>query len=297
MLVDHTVLAHAGLPPEPHDLPGAWSFEPAVLLGLALLGWAYGRGVAAVWGRAGVGRGVRRWQAAAFAAGLAALFVALVSPLDALGAALFAAHMLQHMLLVLVAALLFVLGAPERAVLWALPGPARGRAGAWGRAAAIRWAWRAITKPFVVWALHAAAIWAWHIPSLYQAALRNQLVHGLEHASFLGTGLLFWWVLARPPEHGGLDRGLGVLFLFTTALQSGVLGALMTFTPTPWYPAYRASTAAWGLTPLEDQQLAGLIMWVLGGLIYALAALALLGVCLSGSELDQQRREGQRPVR
>jgi putative membrane protein len=278
-------LAHEGAPPEPHDIWEAWSWEPPVVLGLALAGWAYARGVRALWRRAGRGRGVRPWQAVAFGSGLAALFVALVSPLDALGSALFSAHMAQHLVLILVAAPLLVVGAPPVLFLWALPEATRRAVGRWYRRAwALRAAWHALSHPITVWALHAVAVWVWHLPSLYQAALSDEAVHVAEHASFLGTAILFWWVVLGQGHGRGLDRGLGVLYLFTTAMQGGILGALMTFSPVPWYPAYETTVAAWGLTPIEDQQLAGLLMWVPSGLVYTVAALALFAAWLQHAE-------------
>ena len=286
------VLAHPGAPPEPHDLWSAWSSDPSVLLGLVLIAWLYARGLGALWRRAGVGRGVRRWQAAAFAAGWAALFVALVSPLDALGAALFSAHMSQHLVLVTIAAPLLVLGLPIVPMLWALPEPSRRALGAWWR-----WAWVArgaacaLTQPLVAWTLHTVALWVWHLPSLYQAALRSELVHLAEHASFLGTALLFWWTVVHPGPRGASGYGLGVLAVFAMAMQSGILGALMTFSPTPWYPAYAATVAAWGLTPLEDQQLGGIIMWVPGGFLYLAAALALFVAWIGAVDGEAWRSE------
>ncbi len=105
-------LAHGGPPPAPADLWGAWSWEPSVLLALALAAWAYARGLRALWRSAGLGRGVRTWQAAAYAGGLLTVFVALISPLDGLSSALFSAHMVQHLLLMLVAGPALILGAP-----------------------------------------------------------------------------------------------------------------------------------------------------------------------------------------
>jgi putative membrane protein len=226
-----------------------------------------------------------------------ALFVALVSPLDALGTALFSAHMVQHMVLVLVAVPLLVLGAPQTGLLWALAEPRRRRLGAWWHCATgLRIGWRALSRPLVVWLLHAAALWLWHLPRLYQAALTSELVHLAEHASFLGTALLFWWVLLGGSPRERLNPALGVLYLFSFALQGGLLGALMTFAPAPWYPAYTTTVAAWGLTPLEDQQLAGLIMWVPAGLVYLAAALVPLGELLEGEKVEGrgEKVEGRR---
>ena len=276
-------LAHEGAPPEPHDLWHAWSWEPTVPLALAAL--AYGRGVSGLWRRAGPGRGIRRWQAGAYAAGLIVLVVALVSPLDALGSALFSAHMVQHLLLVVVVAPLLVLGRPIVPLLWALPAPGPRRLGGrWQRATAARTGWALLTWPPVAWALHAAALWVWHVPGLYQAALVDGRIHVAEHASFLGTALLFWWAVVHPGRQGAVAYGASAVAVFAMAMQGGLLGALITFAPTPWYPAYAASAAAWGLTPLDDQQLAGMIMWAPAGLVYLAATLALLAAWLRASE-------------
>jgi putative membrane protein len=291
VLVTPVGYAHVGLPLEPHDLATAWSWEPAVLLGLVLAGWGYWRGVRLLWRRAGRGRGVALWRVTAFGGGMLALVVALVSPLAALGTALLTAHMAQHMLLALVAAPLLVLGSAPTALLWALDESGRRRLGGWWRrSGALRAGWRGVSSPVVVWALHAAALWGWHLPGLYQAALADVAVHAAEHASFFGTALLFWWVVLRT-GHGRLNPGLGVLFLFTTMLQGSALGALMTFTRTVWYPAYESSAPAWGLRALDDQQLAGLIMWIPGGLVYLAAALALLAPLLVGGERTRVSRQ------
>jgi cytochrome c oxidase assembly factor CtaG len=131
----------------------------------------------------------------------------------------------------------------------------------------------------MAWTLHAVAIWLWHAPKLYQATLSSETMHTVQHVSFLGTALLFWWALL----HGvpsRLARPATVIYLFTTAVHTSLLGALLTFAPRLWYPLYDATTAPWGLTPLEDQQLAGVIMWVPAGLSYLIAALALAATWL-----------------
>ena len=227
--------AHAGAAPEPHDLWTAWSWEPAVLIGLAVAGWAYARGVRALWARAGRGRGVARWRAGCYAGGLAAVALAMVSPIDAVSAALFSVHMVQHLLLIVVAAPLIALGEPLAATLWALPVGARRAVGRWWRGArAWRAAWHALRLPLVVWTIHLGALWAWHAPRLYDAALRSPAVHALEHASFFVTALLFWWVLADRHARRRLGFGPAVLYLFTAALQCTVLGALLAVARRPW---------------------------------------------------------------
>jgi cytochrome c2 len=183
--------------------------------------------------------------------------------------------MVQHELLMAIAAPLLVLGRPLVPWVWALPAGWRRPIGRLTASTPVRTGWDGLTSPGVAWTLHAVAIWGWHLPGLFEASLRSETVHALQHASFLGTGLLFWWtVLER--RHGRLGWPGAVIALFTTAMHTGLLGALLTFSSRLWYPIYAPATAAWGLTPLEDQQLAGLIMWIPGGLPYLVAALALL---------------------
>jgi len=285
--------AHVGAAPEPHDLWTAWTLEPAVLLGLAVGGWAYSRGLRTLRARTRgrPRRGVAGWRAGCYAAGLLTLAVALVSPVDAVGGALFSVHMAQHLLLVMVAAPLLVLGEPLLVTLWALPLGARRALGRWwARARRARAAWRTLRQPLVVWALHVGTLWAWHAPRLYQGALRHPAVHALEHASFFLPALLFWWLLADRRSRRRLGVGTCVVFLFTAGLQSTVLGALITVAQRPWYTAYYDTTRAWGLTPLEDQQLAGLIMWIPASAVYLAALVALF----AGLTRERDDRRGVR---
>ena len=264
---------HEGQPLAPHDLWTAWSLEPLVVAGLVLTGYLYLRGIGALWGSAGRGHGVRRWEVALFGAGWALLLLALLSPLHRLGETLFSAHMAQHELLMAAAAPLLVLGRPIVAWLWAIPMSWRKTIGGWAAAGPVQAGWEVLSTPLVAWSLHAVAIWMWHVPVLYQKSLARDAVHSIQHLSFLGTGLLFWWALLSGRE-GRLGRPAAVLYLFTTSLHTTLLGALLAFSSTVWYPIYQSRTAPWGMTPLEDQQLAGLIMWVPAGLAYLLAALA-----------------------
>jgi putative membrane protein len=267
-------LAHEGKPHKPDDLWKTWGWEPVVILCLALSLWLYLRGVSRLWRAAAAGVGIRRWEAAAYLAGWLALFVALVSPLHPMGRVLFSAHMTQHEVLMLVAAPLLVLGRPLIPFIWALPASMRPRVGALGK---VRWFekfWRAITNPLAAWAIHAVALWIWHAPSLFQATIDNEFVHTLQHLSFLVSALLFWWAIVHSSK-GLMSYGAAVLYMFTTSVHSGLLGALITFSSSIWYPAYAETTPSWGLTPLEDQQLGGLIMWIPAGIVYIVAGLAL----------------------
>jgi putative membrane protein len=260
-----------------------WTWDPAVVLLLAASAVLYGIGLARLWRRAGVDSGVRRWEAACFAAGWLALVVALISPLDALGGVLFSAHMVQHEVLILIAAPLLVLGRPLAPFLWALPRTGRETAGRWTQSPAFAAAWRFLTAPLAVWVIHGLALWVWHLPALYEATLDDDFVHALQHLSFFGSAALFWWSLVHG-RFGRLGYGAAVLYVFTTSLHSGILGALLTFAPRLWYPLYEARTSQWGLSPLEDQQLAGLIMWVPAGIVFALLGLALFAAWLGEAE-------------
>jgi putative membrane protein len=273
------LLVHDGQPLAPHDLWAAWSWEPLVIIPLVLSAWLYVRGLRALWVTSCRGRGIRQREALAFACGWATLTLSLVSPLHQLGGVLFTAHMAQHELLMVVAAPLLVLGRPMIPFLWALPQPWRRIVGSWSANAVVSGTWKLITLPLVAWAVHAVAIWVWHAPSLYQATLGSETVHTLQHVSFIGTGLLFWWTVLQGAGVR-LARPAAVIYLFTTAGHTTLLGALLTFSPRLWYPLYDATTVPWGLTPLEDQQLAGVIMWVPAGLSYLIAALALAATWL-----------------
>ena len=280
------------------DVWGSWGWASGIALPLGLSLILYARGVRTVWRAAGRGHGVRVAEAGAFTLGWAVLVVALVSPLHRLGETLLSAHMAQHELLMAVAAPLLVLGRPLVPFLWALPPAWRRLAGSWSSGRALRAGWEAVTHPVAAWTLHALAIWIWHVPSLYQATLGSEAAHAAQHASFLGTGLLFWWTVLRR-RGTRIGTPAAVVALFTTAVHTSLLGALLVVAPRVWYPIYD-TTAAWGLTPLQDQQLAGLLMWVPGGLVYAAAALILLATWLrepTSAGLCQLRRVACRGAR
>ncbi|HEX3529969.1 MAG TPA: cytochrome c oxidase assembly protein [Thermoanaerobaculia bacterium] len=277
------LLFHAGHHLEAESVLSWWTWEPFTVLLLAISGALYATGLIRLWRRAGVGQGIRRWQAFCFAAGWLALIAALLSPVDALGGILFSAHMVQHELLILVAAPLLVLGRPLAPFLWALPGSARETAGRWSQSPAFAAGWRLLTAPFTVFILHGLALWIWHLPSLYQATLDNELIHALQHLSFFLSSVLFGWSLLHG-RFGRLGYGAAVLYVFLTSLHSGLLGALLTFAPRLWYPIYAARTSRWGLSPLEDQQLAGLIMWIPAGVLFIVLGLGLFAAWLGEAE-------------
>jgi putative membrane protein len=285
-------VADPGAPLRPQDLWHAWSFPPVVVLGLLASGALYMAGLLRL-RRRGHGQAARGVDAAWFAAGWIALAVALLSPLHELGGALLSAHMVQHELLMLVAAPLLVLGRPLVPMLWALPPAPRHGLGrlAWRRS--VRKTWAFITRPSVAWTLQAAAILLWHLPPFYQRSMQSESVHAAQHASFLVTALLFWWALLRS-QGARRGAGAGVLYLFGTAVYTGGLGALLTVSTRVWYPLYLGRTAPWGLTPLEDQQLAGLIMWMPGALVYVAAAVTLAAMWLREADRRVLRWEALR---
>jgi putative membrane protein len=282
------ILAHPGQPPAPHDLWSAWNLDPVLLAGLLLAGWAYRRGQPG-----GPRRPGDAWRARCFALALAALAVALVSPLDAVSGALASAHMLQHLLLVLVTAPLLALSAPASAILRGSPLALRRASGRWRRRLGLTHRnLRVLRHPAAVWLLHVGVLWFWHAAVPYDAALASQPLHLLEHASFLVTGVLFWHVVIGARGAGRVPNGLGVLLVFGMAMQSVLLSVLLTFARTPWYAGYAHTTASWGLAPLVDQQLAGAIMWIPAGGVYLAAALGLLASWVRAAEEGTTRRGG-----
>jgi len=275
---------HGGQPHSWSDLTREWSFEPLVLLSLVATACIFTIGLIRFRDQSKKWKPDRRRDAIYFACGWFALFIALVSPLHAWGRVLFSAHMTQHELLMLVAAPLLVLGRPLVIFLWALPLSWSRRIGNLGKSPFVGQAWHCLTIPLFAWLFHAVALWAWHIPVLFAAVLRNEVVHMAQHLCFLVSALLFWWALIHGPR-GVHGYGAAVLYVFTTSLHSGLLGAFITFARTVWYPSYVGLTESWGLSPLEDQQLGGLIMWIPAGLIYLFAGLLLLQGWLLESEL------------
>jgi cytochrome c oxidase assembly factor CtaG len=250
-----------------------WNLDAPTIASLAVLSCAYALGLARLWRSAGRGRGVARWHAAAFAGAVVALVIALLSPLDPMSDDLQSAHMVQHMLIMMVAAPLFVAGAPATVMLWALPRGARQSVGAaLGRFGIWRPPWYLLWQPLLLCGLFAGALWIWHLPALYQAALRSRPVHELQHVMFFVTSCLFWRVLLDPLSRLRMNQGAGVLYLFLTSLHATILGVFMALSPRVWYADYVPRTGRWNLSPLEDQQLAGLIMWMPACMIYAAVA-------------------------
>lgn len=275
LLVAGPAFGHAG--EGPHEtLP--WSWDATITAPLGAVALLYGAGIARLWSQAGIGRGAPRRQVLLFAAGWLVLALSLVSPLHALGERLFTAHMIEHELLMAVAAPLLVLSRPVGPMIWALPRVWRRTVAAPVRRRPLAAVWRAASSPLGATLLHGIAIWIWHVPALFAAAVTNEAVHWAQHASFLFTALLFWWAIFRRGR-----SGIAIGHLFATAMHTGLLGALLTVAPRLWFPDTADEALHWGLTPLEDQQLAGIVMWIPAGLVYAGAALVLAGFWIARS--------------
>lgn len=264
-----------GGPVTPATLWQRWKVEPAVLALVVMSATLYTVGIRRLWQRAGRGHVVSGWGVAAFFTGLVLLLVALCSPLDALADTLFSAHMVQHVILIAVAPPLLVLGIPTLPLLWGLPHDARIAIGRAWKASRLGAVGHALLRPIPALVLHTLALWLWHLPGPYATALANPAVHALEHTCFLVTALLVWWVAIRPLGRRPSDTAWALVVLIGTFVSSGALGAILTFADTPWYYAQSVGAGAWGLTALEDQQLAGLIMWIPASFAYIIAILAI----------------------
>jgi cytochrome c oxidase assembly factor CtaG len=244
----------------------SWDLQPWVIVSLAAACFSYGLGLAKL-------PAERRthifgfWRIASFCAGIAVLVIALLSPLSSLDDQLFSAHMAQHLLLMLLAPPLLVYSRPIMAWMCALPpGGRRSVAGLWSRRGLRRsTAW--LMNPLSVWILASATLWFWHLPAPYRWAAANEGIHTLEHFLFFATSLMFWSVVIEPYGRRHTAYGLCLMFVAAFSVQMGMLGAIITFASRPLYTNPTA-LLPWGFTPLTDQQLAGVVMWVPVGLVH-----------------------------
>jgi putative membrane protein len=258
-----------------------WFSDPAVLAPLGLFAAIYAWRFAAARREAG-GRGAGPLQAAAFAGGMLALLVALVSPVDALGEDyLFSAHMVQHVLLGDIAPLLILLGL-SRVIMRPATRRLMGVERALGR----------LASPAVGLALWLAIMYLWHMPALYDAATENALVHLVEHASFFAAGLALWWPLIQPVPMRRSLTGLEPLG-YIAAAKAGLaaLGLYLAWSSTAFYPYYEQTPRIWGLSPVEDQNIGGVLMMAEQSLTLVLVMVALFVRALTKSEEEQLRRE------
>jgi cytochrome c oxidase assembly factor CtaG len=260
----------------------SWSFEPGVLISVALAGGLYARrwlGVRRVSDRPAKDAPV--WRLACFYGSLLVVLAALVSPVDALAEQLFFMHMIQHMLLLDLAPILAILGL-TKVLLRPLTRPVselERRAGP-------------LAHPAVAVALYVAVIWTWHVPEAYDLALRHATVHVFEHIAFVLAGSLYWWHLLSPIRARLRLGGMGpVAYMAGTKLFVGALGMGLAFAPAALYPYYVHHARVWGISAASDQAIAGLIMAVEQSLVMGIALAVLFVRMLGESEREQQRQE------
>ncbi|MEO8546408.1 MAG: cytochrome c oxidase assembly protein [Burkholderiaceae bacterium] len=258
-------------------MPWSWELQPLVCSLLLVWAAAYGAGLLRQRGERRLPKGTR-WRALSFTAGMVLLALALLSPLEAWGDALFAGHMVQHLILMMLAPPLLILGRPVVVALWALPRGRRHFVGAWWLHN--RWsrpAYELLVMPLSAWLLASAALWFWHLPRPYALAFHYPLAHAAEHLSFFFTAVLFWRVVIDGPRGGRISIAATMIFVLSYAMQSAMLAAILIFAPRVLYGVHALGPLWSPLTPLEDQQLAGVLMWAVMGVV-DLIALCLLFV-------------------
>ncbi len=278
-------LAHGGHVHEP-DL--SWTFDPWILTPLLLALLVYARGYLRLRGQSRLGRPSLDMHASLYALGWLGLAGALVSPLHALGEQMFTAHMIEHEIIMAIAAPLLVMARPSAVLLWGLPDHLSASLGRMVMKPRFRSGWTLVAGGAFATILHGLAIWLWHTPAFFDLAVENAVYHRLQHLSFFLTALLFWWAILRRSS-----RGPAAWHVFLTMLHTSLLGALIALSPVVLYLVQTRAAAAFGMTPLEDQQLAGFVMWIPAGIVYAAAALLLLAQWIAGSG----REVGHEPLK
>jgi cytochrome c oxidase assembly factor CtaG len=269
------VRAHGLSAPAPvlPDVLLAWSVDPTVVVPLALLAVGFVVAVRRV-DRAHPGNPVPRARTVCWLLGLAAIVVALQSPIERYDTTLFSVHMVQHILLTLVGPPLLALGAPITLLLRVARPETRRRV-----ILPILHSWpvRAITFPVVSWLLFAFAMWGTHFSPLFDRSLEEPTVHQLEHVVYLVTAALFWWpVIGLDPNPWRLREPARILYTFLQMPQNSFLGLAIVSATAPLYPHYASLARDWGPSPLVDQQMAGAIMWVVGDMVFLIAMLGIV---------------------
>jgi putative copper resistance protein D len=284
-------LGHGEPAPAP-SFPGIlleWRFEPLVLAALVVtvVAWLLVGSQAA---RRHPGHPPSAWRDASFLGGLAVLAIALTSPIEAYEGQLFSVHMLQHMLLELVAAPLLLLGAPATLALRASSPAMRRRLLAilHSRVVAV------LSFPLLAWVLFAAVNWGWHFSDLYDQALETPWLHDLQHATFLGAALLFWWpIVGADPARWRLPHPARLFYLFLAMPQNSFLGIALMSAPAPLYAHYASNLRDWGPAPIVDQNVGGMLMWVGGDVVFLLA----MGLVVAAWVRHEDRRTARADAR
>ena len=268
-----------------------WSTDPVALIGIPLIGILYARGLQSL---KETSRSHHFGRITAFYLGLISLFLALVSPIDYLSGQLFLVHMIQHMILIFFSVPAIQIGAPLVPILRGIPRTLRKQAlSPIATSLSIRFILKLFFKPLISWPLFIGSLALWHFPFAFEAALENDVIHFLEHLFFLAGAYVWWWNIIDPyPLKSNLSKLAKVPYIFITIVPGFVLGSFLTFAPTPWYSTYSNTVPTYGISPLEDQQIGGLIMWIPGSFIIATALLlALYSAVRAETQLQMQKEK------
>jgi len=278
---------------EGHPVWTAWTLDLPVIIPAVLVGFFYARGLRRWTVRHREHPG---WRVFCYYLGLATLVLSIVSPLDSLGAHHFSMHMVQHELIMLVAVPLILMGAPTTPVLRGMPkwlrlGVVAGLAGD----SVVRGLWRFLTHPLIALVIYTLVVVAWHmLPGWYNTAVTNTNVHYLQHVSFAASAFLFWWnVIDTVPLRGSMGYLLRMPYVLAAATAQSVVGALITLADRPIYDVYETARPIFDVSPLADQELGGLIMWVPGQLLDLIVIGALFAVWAVQSERRQRELEAR----
>jgi putative membrane protein len=276
---------------ETHAVLETWSSPTWINVTLFLTAVVYARGWLSI--RRLLPALIPIWRLAAFFSGLLSLWVAIGSPLSAFDDVSLSAHMMQHLLLMAVAPPLLLLGAPSIPFLRGLPQwIVTGAVGPFLRSQPVKWLGRFLTHPATCWLAATVALIGWHVPAAFELALRSEAWHDVEHICFLLTSILFWWPAVLPfPSDATWPRWSIPVYLFLATLPGGALGAFLTFCDRVLYPSYATAPRLFGISPLEDQVIAGALMWVFGTFVYTIPAVVITVRLLSpqGGAVQNQR--------
>lgn len=276
----------------------SWLWDPGIIVGLLLGAGLYAAG----WwrlSRRGRGRAAPpRWRAACYAGGLLTVGLALLSPIAAYDELFFFLHMTQHLMLMIVAPVLLLLGAPLLPTLWGLPYEVRRGVGRlFAPQSPLARAFHALTNPLVAVAINLIVVGVWHIPAFYDAAQGRSFTHDLEHFMFFGSGLLYWWPMIHPGGGRRRLRFASLPYVGVTMTEQGLLGGLYTYVDEPLYATYRHAPRVWGLSAVTDQQIAGIIMWAVGGFLYVSVLFVFFFMMALAEERATARAAGRGPSR
>ena len=277
--------------PTTRAILSSWNWRLSVIIVLALAGTFYTRGWWLLRQRQRRGRLATRWRLASYLVGLLIVGLALLSPIDVLASQLFLMHMIQHLLLIMIAPPLLLITNPMPFVLWGLPRKWRLLVGGGigrllHRHSPVRRNLRVATSPGIIWLAWVIMVFGWHDPNLYNAALQYEWVHDVEHLTFFAAGMLFWWHVtgAGPRIHKQASLLGRIAFVISAIPPNMLTGVVLAFAPEPIYTFYTAVPRLWGISVMDDQRLGGAIMWIPGSMMYIIAALVLISRLLDREE-------------